>query len=33
MGAGSTIVALLDKIKQTFGDYEYFYDVNGRFVF
>jgi hypothetical protein len=33
LAAGSTIVQLLDKIKSTFGDYEYFYDVNGRFVF
>ena len=31
--AGSTIVALLDKIKAFLGNFEYFYDVDGRFIF
>lgn len=30
---GETIVALLDKIKNKFGMYEYFYDTDGRFIF
>lgn len=32
-GAGETITSILDKIKNTLGDYEYFYDLDGRFVF
>ena len=31
--AGETITSILDKIKNTLGNYEYFYDVNGNFVF
>ena len=31
--AGETITSLLDKIKSMLGDYEYFYDINGKFVF
>lgn len=31
--AGDTVVTLLDKIKNTLGNYEYFYDINGKFVF
>lgn len=31
--AGDTIVTLLDKITKTLGNYEYFYDVNGKFNF
>lgn len=31
--AGETVVSVLDKIKQILGQYEYFYDVEGRFVF
>lgn len=31
--AGDTVVTLLDKIKQTLGNYEYFYDINGKFIF
>lgn len=30
---GETVVALLDKIKNKFGMYEYFYDTEGHFVF
>ena len=30
--AGSNVVAVLDKIKNTLGNYEYFYDVNGNFI-
>ena len=30
---GETIVSVLDKIKNTLGNYEYFYDIEGRFVF
>jgi hypothetical protein len=33
LGAGETITALLDKIKGMLGDFEYFYDLDGRFVF
>ena len=33
LNAGETITALLDKIVSTFGDFEYFYDLDGRFVF
>lgn len=31
--AGDTVVTVLDKIKNTLGDFEYFYDVFGNFVF
>ena len=31
--AGDTVVTILDKIKNTLGNYEYFYDVNGNFIF
>lgn len=31
--AGSTVCDILDKIKNTLGNYEYFYDVYGNFVF
>ena len=30
--AGSNVVALLDKIKTTLGNYEYYYDVHGNFI-
>ena len=31
--AGSTVTEVLDKIVQTLGNYEYFYDLDGHFVF
>jgi hypothetical protein len=31
--AGETVVNILDKIKNVLGNYEYFYDVNGNFIF
>ena len=31
--AGETVVSVLDKIKNMLGEYEYFYDVNGIFIF
>jgi len=31
--AGETVVSILDKIKNVLGNYEYFYDVNGNFIF
>lgn len=31
--AGDTVVTLLDKIKGTLGNYEYFYDIWGHFIF
>ena len=31
--AGDTVVSILDQIKNTLGNYEYFYDVNGNFHF
>lgn len=31
--AGETIVSVLDKIKNFLGDFEYFYDIDGRFIF
>ena len=31
--AGETIVTILDKIKNTLGNYEYFYDIEGNFRF
>lgn len=33
VSTGETITGVLDKIKTMLGDYEYFYDVNGQFVF
>lgn len=30
---GDNVCTILDKIKNTLGNYEYFYDVNGNFVF
>ena len=29
---GETITSVLDKIKNAFGDFEYFYDLDGRFI-
>ena len=31
--AGSTVCEILDKIKDALGNYEYFYDIDGNFVF
>lgn len=31
--AGDTVVTILDQIKNTLGNYEYFYDINGNFIF
>ena len=31
--AGETVTTLLDKLKNMLGDFEYFYDLQGRFVF
>ena len=31
--AGSTVVNLLDKICETLGNYEYFYNIEGQFIF
>lgn len=33
LNAGDTVVTLLDKIAKTLGNYEYFYDINGKFIF
>lgn len=33
LNAGDTVTALLDKIKNMLGDFEYFYDLEGRFIF
>ena len=33
MGAGSPLTSLLDAIKNQLGEFEYFYDLDGRFVF
>ena len=34
MGAiGASLTSILDKIKNMLGDFEYFYDVDGRFIF
>ena len=30
---GETLTSVLDKIKNMLGDFEYFYDINGRFTF
>ena len=32
-GVGDTVTSILDKIIETFGDYEYFYNLDGQFVF
>jgi prophage tail gpP-like protein len=31
--AGETVVTLLDKIKNILGTYEYFFDIDGNFIF
>jgi hypothetical protein len=31
--AGETVVSILEKIKNILGNYEYFYDIDGNFVF
>jgi hypothetical protein len=31
--AGDTVVSLLDKLKKMLVDYEYFYNLEGKFVF
>ena len=31
--AGDSVTSILDKIKNTLGNYEYFYDVEGNFIF
>ena len=33
LNAGETVTSLLDKLKNMLGDFEYFYDLQGRFVF
>jgi len=33
IGPGGTFTEILDKIVSFLGDYEYFYDVNGQFIF
>lgn len=33
MNPGDTVVTLLDKIKNTLGNYEYFFDIDGNFIF
>ena len=33
LNAGDTVVTLLDKVVSTLGNYEYFYDLDGNFVF
>ena len=32
-GIGESLTSILDKIKQMLGDFEYFYDVDGKFIF
>lgn len=32
-GVGDTVVSILDKIVEVFGDFEYFYNLDGQFVF
>ena len=32
-GVGETVVSILDKIVKTFGNFEYFYNLDGQFVF
>jgi hypothetical protein len=31
--AGETITSILDKIKNKFTNFEYYYDIDGRFIF
>lgn len=31
--AGASVTSILDQIRDTLGNYEYFYDINGNFVF
>ena len=31
--AGDTVVTILDQIRDTLGNYQYFYDINGNFIF
>ena len=31
--AGDSVVTILDKIKNFLGDFEYFYDIDGQFIF
>ena len=31
--AGQSVVDILEQIKETLGNYEYFYDINGNFIF
>jgi hypothetical protein len=33
MAPGSTVTAVLDKIKSVLGNFEYFYDIDGIFHF
>lgn len=33
INAGASVTSMLDKIVQMLGDFEYFYDINGHFVF
>lgn len=33
VNAGETVMSVLDKIKNMLGNYEYFYDLDGRFIF
>lgn len=33
MSAGETVVALLDKVVKTLGNFEFFYNIDGKFVF
>lgn len=33
LSAGDTVMTLLDKIVSTLGNYEYFYDLDGKFIF
>lgn len=33
LNAGDTVVTLLDKIKNVLSNYEYYYDIEGRFIF
>jgi hypothetical protein len=30
---GESITSMLDKIKNILGNFEYFYDINGKFIF
>lgn len=33
MNAGQSVTNVLDKIKEVLGNFEYYYDINGRFIF